>query len=114
MMSGSIGFVASLFIVLVVAVGNIITRAVPFVLFGGKRKIPLIIDYLGKYLPPAIIAILVIYCIKDIQITGHTHGIPELIGIATVAALHMWKKNVLLSIGVGTVLYMVLVQMVFV
>lgn len=113
-MNGQIGFTASLLIILVAALANVVTRAVPFALFSGKREVPKLISYLGKYLPPAIIATLVIYCIKDIDFYGITHGLPELIGVAVVAGLHLWKKNILLSIAGGTVLYMVLVQFVFV
>lgn len=113
-MNGSIGMTASILIIAVVALANIITRAFPFVLFGGKKKIPNVVAYLGKYLPPAIIATLVIYCVKDAEILSGTHGIPELLGIITVAGLHLWKKNILISIGAGTVLYMLLVQLVFI
>ena len=100
-------------IIAVAAIVTLLIRAIPFVVFGGKREVPATVTYLGKVLPPAIMVILVIYCVKSIHIFSGSHGIPELLSIAVVAALHIWKKNTLLSIEVGTVLYMVLVQVVF-
>jgi branched-subunit amino acid transport protein AzlD len=113
-MSGSIGMLASILIIGTVAIANIFTRAFPFVLFGRKKKTPLVVIYLGKYLPPVIIATLVIYCLKDVKIMTGSHGLPELICIAVVAGLHLWKKNILISIGIGTILYMLLIQTVFI
>ena len=89
------------------------TRFLPFLLFGGKRKTPAIITYLGKVLPCAIMGMLVVYCLKDVRPLMYPYGIPELLGIALVAILHIWKRNSLLSIGAGTVFYMLLVQLVF-
>jgi len=89
------------------------TRFLPFLIFNEHRKTPQIILYLGKVLPCAIMGMLVIYCLKDVSVLTEPYGLPELIGIAVVALLHIWKRNTLLSIGVGTVLYMVLVQVVF-
>ena len=103
--------------VLLIAVAVLVsmaTRFLPFLIFGEKRKTPAIIEYLGKVLPCAIMGMLVVYCLKDVQVTGWPYGIPELLGCLTVAALHVWKRNSLLSIGVGTVVYMLLVQLVFV
>ena len=90
------------------------TRFLPFLIFGEKRETPKLITYLGQVLPFAIMGMLVVYCLKDVQVTGWPYGIPELLGCLTVAALHVWKRNSLLSIGVGTVVYMLLVQLVFV
>ena len=89
------------------------TRFLPFLIFGGKRETPKVIQYLGKVLPFAIMGMLVVYCMKDVQVLAWPHGIPELINCAVVAALHIWRRNSLLSIGVGTVCYMFLVQLVF-
>ena len=89
------------------------TRFLPFLLFGGKRKTPAIITYLGKVLPCAIMGMLVVYCLKDVRPLMYPYGIPEILGIALVAGLHIWKRNSLLSIGAGTVFYMLLVQLVF-
>lgn len=104
----------SLCIILVVAVTTFVTRAIPFVVFPKGKEIPKVVQYLGKVLPPAVIGMLVVYCFKSVQITSFPFGLPELIAGAVVVLLHIWKRNNLLSIGVGTVLYMVLVQTVFV
>ena len=103
----------SIEIIAVAAIVTFIIRAIPFVAFGGKREVPVTVTYLGKVLPPAIMVILVIYCIKGIHLLSGSHGIPELLSIAVVTALHVWKRNTLLSIAVGTVFYMFLVQVVF-
>lgn len=103
----------SIEIIAVAAIVTFIIRAIPFVAFGGKREVPVTVTYLGKVLPPAIMVILVIYCIKGIHLLSGSHGIPELLSIAVVTALHVWKRNTLLSIAVGTILYMILVQVVF-
>ena len=89
------------------------TRFIPFLIFGEKRKTPPIIEYLGTVLPCAIMGMLVVYCLKDISFVKNPFGIPELISCVVVAALHVWKRNSLLSIGGGTVCYMLLVQLVF-
>lgn len=75
---------------------------------------PEIIHYLGKYLPAAIMATLVVYCLRNVNIIEGSHGLPELISVALVAGLHLWKKNILLSVGLGTFCYMILIQMVFI
>lgn len=103
----------SIEIIAVAAIVTFIIRAIPFVAFGGKREVPVTVTYLGKVLPPAIMVILVIYCIKGIHLLSGSHGIPELLSIAVVTALHVWKRNTLLSIAVGTIFYMILVQVVF-
>lgn len=89
------------------------TRFLPFLIFGEKRKTPPIIEYLGTVLPCAIMGMLVIYCLKDVSFLSSPFGLPELIACVVVAALHVWKRNSLLSIGGGTVCYMLLVQLVF-
>ena len=103
----------SIGIIAVAAIVTLFIRAIPFVLFGGKREVPATVIYLGKVLPPAIMVILVVYCVKGINLMVGNHGIPELLSIAVVASLLIWKRNTLLSIAVGTVLYMILVQVVF-
>jgi len=90
------------------------TRLVPFAIFGGKREVPETVTRLGKVLPAAIIATLVVYCLKDVSFVSSHHGAPELIAIAVTAALHLWKRSTLLSIGCGTVCYMLLIQHVFI
>ena len=89
------------------------TRFLPFLIFGEKRKTPPSVEYLGTVLPCAIMGMLVVYCLKDISFVKNPFGLPELIACAVVAALHVWKRNSLLSIGGGTVCYMLLVQLVF-
>lgn len=109
----TISFSRSVIIIALVAVTTFATRAVPFVLFPAGRKIPKTVEYLGKVLPPAVIGMLVVYCFKSVSPLSFPFGLPELIASAAVVILHIWKRNNLLSIGTGTVLYMVLVQTVF-
>ena len=97
----------------VMALVTMTTRFLPFLVFGEKRNTPELVTYLGKVLPCAIMGMLVVYCLKEVSILQYPYGIPELLGIALVAVLHLWKRNSLLSIGAGTVFYMVLVQVVF-
>ena len=102
--------------ILLIAVAVLVTMAtrfLPFLIFGEKRETPPIIEYLGTVLPCAIMGMLVVYCLKDISFLASPFGIPEIIGCAAVAGLHVWKRSTLLSIGVGTVFYMFLVQIVF-
>ena len=100
-------------LIVVVALVTMLTRFLPFLIFGEKRKTPEIVTYLGKVLPFAIMGMLVVYCLKDVDFLAKPFGAPELIGIAITAGLHIWRRNSLLSIGVGTVSYMLLVQLVF-
>lgn len=102
--------------ILIIAVAALVTAALrfaPFLIFGKGRRTPPLITYLGKVLPCAIIGMLVVYCMKDVQPLQYPYGIPELLGCAIVALLHVWKRNSLLSIGVGTLAYMLLTQLVF-
>ena len=100
-------------LIVVAVLVTMATRFLPFLIFGEKRKTPPIIEYLGTVLPCAIMGMLVVYCLKDISFAKNPFGIPELIACVVVAALHVWKRNSLLSIGGGTVCYMLLVQLVF-
>lgn len=92
--------------------GTMMTRFLPFLIFPEGKEPPEFIQYLGKVLPYAVIGLLVIYCLKDVPGSG-TYGIPEFLAIAFIVLLHRWKKSILLSIGGGTVFYMLLVQFVF-
>ena len=92
--------------------GTMVTRFLPFLIFPEGKEPPEFIQYLGKVLPYAVIGLLVIYCLKDVPESG-TYGIPEFLAIAFIVLLHRWKKSILLSIGGGTVFYMLLVQFVF-
>lgn len=92
--------------------GTMVTRFLPFLIFPEGKEPPEFIQYLGKVLPYAVIGLLVIYCLKDVPGSG-TYGIPEFLAIAFIVLLHRWKKSILLSIGGGTVFYMLLVQYIF-
>ena len=94
----------ALLIALAVTAGAMLTRFLPFLLFPDNRPVPKIVSYLGRTLPAAMMGLLVVYCLRNVSVVSAPHGLPELISIAMLAALHLWKRNVLLSIGVGTVL----------
>ena len=101
---------------LLIAVMALVTaglRFLPFLIFRENRKTPPLVAYLGQVLPFAIMGMLVVYCLKDISFTSAPFGIPEFAGCTAVALLHIWKRNTLLSIGFGTLCYMLLVQFVF-
>lgn len=100
-------------LIFVVAACTLFTRAFPFVVLGGKREVPPIVKYLGNVLPPAIMVILVVYCLKNVNFMTGSRGVPEIVAVGVVVLLHLWRRNTLLSIGVGTVLYMIMVQYVF-
>ena len=93
--------------------GTMLTRFLPFAVFSSKRPTPPYIQYLGKVLPGAIFSMLVVYCLKNVSFFARSHGIPEIAASAVVVGLHVWKRNTLLSIAAGTVLYMFLIQAVF-
>lgn len=101
-------------IICTVALGTMITRFFPFVLFKGTKSNNSYISYLGQVLPYSAIGLLVVYCLKSVSFSGPAYGIPEAIAILCIIILHYWKENTLLSIGAGTVIYMVLIQVVFV
>ena len=99
--------------ILLCAFATILTRFLPFWVFSSKRPTPKWVQYLGNTLPPAIFSMLVIYCLKNVTLFSGSYGIPELIAIALVIGLHLWKRQILFSIAGGTVCYMLLVQLVF-
>ncbi len=92
---------------------TVLTRFLPFIIFRGNKPAPKYVQYLGRALPAAIFSMLVVYCLKNVNVTAYSFGIPELIAIIAVVALHLWKRQMILSIAGGTVLYMLLVQVVF-
>lgn len=102
----------SIITIAIIVAATMLTRFLPFLIFPEGRTPPKFITHLGKVLPPAVIAFLVVYCFKD-AVFSPWHALPELIGCAVVAGTYLWKHNMLISIGSGTVLYMVLVQLVF-
>ena len=97
----------------VMAAVTFLTRALPFLLFDRGERPPQLVLYLGRVLPPAIMGMLIIYCLKAITPTAYPFGLPELIAVAITAGLHLFKRNTMLSIFGGTAAYMVLVQLVF-
>ena len=99
--------------IFIMAAVTLAIRAVPFLLFGRKKEMPPSIKYLGDILPAAMIAILVDYCLKSVTPLTGNHGLPEFLSVAGVAILHIWRKNTFLSIGFGTMCYMLLIQFVF-
>lgn len=96
-----------------VILGTVLTRFLPFLVFPAGKPTPKYIRYLGTVLPSAVFGLLVVYCLKDVSLFAGSHGIPEMISIAVVAGLHLWKWQMLLSIAGGTLCYMLLVQLVF-
>ena len=100
--------------VALVALGTVLTRFLPFWIFPANRPTPKYIQYLGKVLPFAVIGFLVVYCLKTVSVAAYPYGLPEAVAIVCVVLVHLWKKNMLLSIACGTILYMLLVQAVFV
>lgn len=96
-----------------IVLGTIITRALPFILFPEKKEIPKYIKYLSNVLPFTMIGMLVVYCLKDISFFRGSYAIPEALSILLIIVLHLWKKNTLLSISSGSLLYMILVQTIF-
>ena len=104
----------TLIIILMVTLGTMITRFLPFIVFSGNQKTHPYITYLGKVLPYAVIGLLVIYCFKETKLLQPSYGLPELIAILFIILLHNWKNNPLLSIGAGTAVYMLLVQFIFI
>lgn len=96
-----------------VVLGTMLTRFLAFIIFPADKPTPKYITYLGKVLPAAAFGLLVIYCLKDVTFLNSNYGLPELISIIVVIALHIWKRQMLLSIACGTICYMLLVQLVF-
>ena len=103
----------SILTVVVASLATMLTRFLPFLLFRQGRKTPAVITKLGKVLPCAIMGMLVVYCVKDVQWVCAPYGTPELLGCFAVGLLQIWKRNTLLSIGLGTILYMALIRFIF-
>lgn len=102
--------------ILIVAVSAIVTAALrflPFLIFGGNKETPPVVTYLGGVLPYAIMGMLIVFCLKEVSFIEAPYGVPELISCLIVVALHVWKRNTLLSVAGGTVCYMTLLQVVF-
>ena len=99
-------------IILAVAAGTQLTRWLPFWLFPEKKQPPAVVTYLGRVLPPAMMGLLVVYCLRNVSLTQYSYGLPEALGIAVTAGLHLWKRQMLLSVAGGTICYMLLLQFV--
>ena len=97
----------------VCVLGTVAMRFLPFLAFGRGRRTPEFVRYLGRALPAAVFGMLVVYSLKDVSLVSGAHGVPEAIGIAVTVGLHLWRRQMLVSIAGGTVVYMVLVQFVF-
>lgn len=104
----------TLITIVMLVIGTVATRALPFFLFPPTKETPSYILYLGKVLPYAVIGLLVVFCLKSVSLTTNPFGLPEFIAIVGISILHVWRNNTLLSIGFGTLLYMGLVQFVFI
>ena len=102
-----------LILVVIIAAGTALTRFLPFLLFPDNRPVPRAVETLGRLLPPAVFGLLVVYCLRGVSLLSAPHGLPELISLSLVIGLHLWKRQMLLSIVIGTVCYMLLVQLVF-
>ncbi len=109
-----LNFIQSLIIVAMVALATQITRWTPFLVFSGSRKLPRVVEDLGRLLPPAMMGLLVVYSLRNTDILSDSHGLPEAIAVTVTAGLHLWRRSTLLSILAGTAVYMLLVQLVFV
>ena len=109
-----LNFIQSLIIILMVALATQIARWTPYLVFSGDRRLPKVVEDLGRLLPPAMMGLLVVYSLRNTQLLTGSHGLPEAIAVAVTAGLHLWKRSTLLSILAGTAVYMLLVQLVFV
>ena len=99
-------------IIAVVTLMTCLTRGLPYLMFGGKRKLPDIISYISKVFPAAIMIILLLYCLRNIKFTIFPLGLPELVSVALVVFIHLWRKNTFLSVIIGTAFYMILIRQI--
>lgn len=103
----------ALIVILVMGIVTLGTRLLPVLIFGRGEKVPEYIVYLGKVVPYTAMGLLIVYCLRDISFTAAPHALPEIIALALVSLTYLWKKNSILSVVIGTVAYMLLVQLVF-
>ena len=99
--------------VAIVVAGTLLTRFGAFLVFPPGKKAPDFVLFLGKALPTAVMGMLVVYTFKDTIVLSYPYGIPELIALLVTVGMHLWKRNMFMSIGAGTVVYMILIQAVF-
>lgn len=97
--------------ILVVILGTVATRFTPYLVFSETRPIPPVIKYLGKVLAPAVFGLLVVYCLRNVSVTGGFHGVPELVSLLVVTGLYVWKRDMLVPMAGGTLCYMVLIHL---
>ena len=107
-------FTEQIITIAIVVLGTMATRFLPFLIFTSKKKTPAYVQYLGKVLPSATMSLLVVFSLRYVDVSSMYHGMPDMIAVAMTVLLHLWKGNMFLSIGGGTILYMVLVQQVFI
>lgn len=100
--------------ILVIAGVTFLTRFLPFLFFPASKQPPKMVTYLSNVLPAAVMGMLVVYCLKGVSPLTYPHGLPELIAIILVVGSYIWKRNTLLSVLIGTISYMVLIQWIFV
>lgn len=100
-------------IIACVVLGTLTTRFLPFIIFSSDKETPRYIKYLGYMLPPAVFGLLVVYALREVEVTRISGFLPEMLAVVLIIILHYWKKSMLLSIAGGTIFYMILVQMVF-
>lgn len=101
-------------IIAICAVVTIATRVVPFLIFKPDKPLPPYMEYLGKVLPGAVFGMIVVYCLRNTPVCKYPYGIPEIIGIAVTVAVHLYKKNMMISMVAGTIVYMISVQVIFI
>lgn len=99
--------------VAIVVAGTLLTRFGAFLVFPQGKKAPDFVLFLGKALPTAVMGMLVVYTFKDTIVLSYPYGIPELIALLVTVGMHLWKRNMFMSIGAGTIVYMILIQAVF-
>ena len=100
-------------IIIVMGAATLATRILPVLIFGRGEKVPDYILYLGKVIPFTAMGLLIVYCLKDVSVLKGSHAIPELLAMAVVSGSYLWKRNTILSVVAGTVVYMILIKFVF-
>lgn len=101
----------ALYIILAMGIATFATRIVPVLLFGRGSKVPDYVMYLGKVVPYTAMGLLIVYCLKDVQLIESPHALPEIAAMAVVVLSYLWKRNSILSVVIGTALYMAMIQM---
>lgn len=103
----------AMIIILVMGVATLATRILPVLIFGQGKQVPDYILYLGKVVPYTAMGLLIVYCLKDVQVLEAPHAVPEILALAIVSGSYLWKRNTILSVVLGTAAYMAMVQLVF-